>query len=753
MKQLSRFKPASRFLVPITLFCPWLLIPLPVTAQDAAATQDAVTSQDAGKEKEKSATLPEIKVTTGRVRPGTIEDVARTGSKTDTPLRDIPATVNVVPASVLKEQGVIEMNDAMRNVSSVQPLMGGGYGFANSFTSRGLALSFFRDYIPDGNLQNNYFRTMYDIERIEVLKGPGSALFGVAGPGGSLNLVTKQPRYNFGLSAGTMLGSFGTRNGYVDVTGAIPYLPNVAGRLIADMEHTDGFRGLERNIVEASPSFTWRLADDKTLHVDYDHRELKIKPDNYGILFDANSNIANVSRDTRYYSGFNKTDHTINRLGLTHHWAISDTLSMRTAFVYDARTLGLLRNAGGNQGNASGISTGRTAYQQFDNAGYTTLQNEFVWKTSTGPVKHTFLGGFEYKNVDINAARSTYTLPSINIFNPIVETSLTGPGINGSLTFDRRISSDQVSFYAQDQIDLTEQFKLRLGIRNDLVHYSDKGLQRATPTNPGSPIRYREIVQTKSMTTYSTGGVYQPTQNLAFYAGYSTGAFINLSTEPQALSTAPETSDQVEVGAKMMLFDGKADLNVALFQSSRNNYFVTLPGSGNIPTPDGKDQTRGVEVSLGVRPLAGLSIIGNGVVMDPETKARVLASNEVVLGRDPITNALITRSIYGNRPVGVATTMGNLWATYEIQSGLARGLTFGFGVTYKGDSYADSLNFLKVPSYVVFDAAASYRIKRVDLAVNIKNLTDKTYYTNPTFAGALPGNPLSAFGSIRFNFN
>jgi iron complex outermembrane receptor protein len=698
-------------------------------------------AQEVGKEK--GATLPEIKVTTGRVRPGTLEDVARTGSKTDTPLRDIPATVNVVPASVLREQGVIEMNDAMRNVSSVQPLMGGGYGFANSFTSRGLSLSFFRDYIPDGNHQNNYFRTMYDIERIEVLKGPGSALFGVAGPGGSLNLVTKQPRSNFGLSAGTMLGSFGTRNGYVDVTGAIPYLPNVAGRLIADMEHTDGFRGLERNIVEASPSFTWRLADDKTLHIDYDHREIKIKPDNYGILFDINSNIANVSRESRYYSRFNKTDHTINRLGLTHHWAISDTLSMRTAFVYDARTLELLRNAGGNQGNSDGDSTGRTAYQQFDNAGYTTFQNEAVWKTSTGPVKHTFLGGFEYKNVDISAARSTHVLRNINIFNPEVETSL-NEAVRSALTFDRRIGSDQVSFYAQDQIDLTDQFKLRLGIRNDLVHYSDKGLQRANPTAAESPTQYREIVQSKSMTTYSTGGVYQPTQNLAFYAGYSTGAFINLSTESQALSTAPETSDQIEVGAKTMFFDGKADLNVALFQSSRNNYFVILPGSGGLPTQDGKDQTRGVEVSLGARPIAGLSIIGNGVVMDPENRAGNVATNPV-LG--------ITGSVHGNRPTGVATHMGHLWSTYEIQSGLARGVMFGFGVTYKGDSYADSLNLLKVPSYVVLDAAVSYRIKRVDLAVNIKNLTDKTYYTNPTFAGALPGNPLSAFGSIRFNFN
>ena len=725
MKPLHNFKRGHRQIGPITLLSIGILAaPLSVVAQETQA----------GKEKDNP--LPEIKITTGRVRPGTLEDVARTGSKTDTPLRDIPASVDVVPASVLKEQGAITMNDAMRNVPSVQPLMGGGYGFGNSFTSRGLSLSFLRDDIPDGSAQNSYFRTMYDVDRIEVLKGPGSALFGVAGPGGSINIITKKPRNQFDLTAGTMLGSFGTRNGFVDLTG--PLGQRFAGRAIANLEHTDGFRGLERNIFEASPSLLWRLADDKTLLIDYDHREMKIKPDNYGILFDFNSNIANVSRNNRYYSPFNKTDHTINRLGLTHNWAISDTLSMRTAFVYDARTLEIVRNGGGNQGNAQGVSTGRDARQQFDNAGYTILQNEFIWKTSTGPVKHTFLGGFEYKNTDINTVRGDYTLSSINIFNPVnVETSLNG--LTRRPIFDRRITSDQTSFYAQDQIDLTKQFKLRLGIRNDLVQYGDKGFQMVSG-NYG----YREIEKTKSLTTYSTGGVYQPTEYLAFYAGYSTGAFINLATEAQAVSRSPETSDQIEVGAKTTLLDGKADLNVALFQTSRNNYFVILPGSGGQATQDGKDRSRGVEVSLGLRPMAGLNIIGSGVWMDPETLAQNVATN-AVLG--------ITGSVYGTRPVGAATHAANLWSTYQIQNGLARGLTFGFGLTYKGDTFADSLNLLRVPSYVVFDAAVSYRIKRMDLAVNIRNLTDKTYFTNATFAGALPGDPLSAYGSIRFNFN
>ena len=489
----------------IAFLVTWVLMPLHAVAQDSAGKLVKSEPKSEEKSEAKSAALPEIKITTGRVRPGTLEDIARTGSKTDTPLRDIPASIAVVPAALLQEQGVTDMNDAMRNVSSVQPLMGGGYGFGNSFTSRGLALSYLRDDLPDGGAQNSYFRTMYDVDRIEVLKGPGSALFGVAGPGGSINMITKKPQYNFDMSVGTMLGSFGTRNGFLDVTGAVPFMQNMAGRLIANMEHTNGFRGLERNIVEASPSFIWRLAPDKTLLIDFDHREMKIKPDNYGTLFDFNSNIANVSRENRYYTPFNKTDHTINRLGLIHNWAISDVLSMRTAFTFDARTLEIVRNGGGNQGNAAGFSTGRDARSQFDSAGYTQLQNEFIWKTNTGPVKHTFLGGFEYKNTDINTVRTDFSLANVNVFNPvIVETSL-NDATNRRAIFDRRITSNQTSFYAQDQIDLTDKFKLRLGIRNDLVSYSDKGFQLVSG-NYG----YREIVQTKSLTTYSTGGYISP---------------------------------------------------------------------------------------------------------------------------------------------------------------------------------------------------------------------------------------------------
>ena len=138
--------------------------------------------------------LPEVSVTQSRVKAGTPNDAARTGSKTDAPLRDVPASIAVVPESLLREEGALTMNDAMRNVSSVQPQHGGGYGYANSYNSRGLSINFLRDDLPDGTAQVGYFRTMYDIDRIEVLKGPGSALFGSGGPGGSINVVTKKPQ-------------------------------------------------------------------------------------------------------------------------------------------------------------------------------------------------------------------------------------------------------------------------------------------------------------------------------------------------------------------------------------------------------------------------------------------------------------------------------------------------------------------------------------------------------------------------------
>ncbi|WP_019448046.1 TonB-dependent siderophore receptor [Cupriavidus sp. BIS7] len=678
--------------------------------------------------------LPAVTASADKSLPGNLNETVTTGTKTDTPLRDIPAAITVIPDDVLRDQGAIDMNYALQNSAGVQPVLAGGYGFANNYAIRGLAMRFLRDGYADGPSQNGYYRTMYDVDRIEVLKGPGSALYGSGQPGGTVNLVTKAPLSKFSAEVGAFGGSFGTWGTYVDVGG--PVSSQLSTRLIADVEKSDGYRGLGRDIKEVSPSFSWAYDTNKTLTIDYDHRDISIVPDNYGIVFNNQGKIAAAPRDARYYSPFNDTRQIIDRVTVSHDWRIDPALTMRTAFIYDERTLDMTRNAGGNGGNALNQMTGRSARTQSDDGHFMLAQNELVWKTNTGPVDHTVLFGMEYSDTHINTVRTGYNLPNItNIDAPIVpETTLNGLAPVVSQGFNRVLKQQDFGVYLQDQLAFGDQFKIRAAVRTDHVNFSDIGTQGGA---------FRTIGDTQNLTAGSLGGVWQPTRTLSFYAGVSTSKFINVSTEPAALTTVPESSLQKEIGAKAEFLDGRLQTNVALFETERKNYYITLPGALS-PTPDGRDKSRGVELELAARPLSGWTVLANFVLQNVEVESNTLASNASM--------GVFNRSIAGTRPAGVARTGGRLWTTYDFQQQALHGWGVGLGLTYKGDSYADSLNLYQVPSYVVLDAAVYYRRKNLDVTLNLRNLTDKTYYISPTFSGALPGDKRSAMLTARYRF-
>lgn len=686
---------------------------------------------------EEETALPSVTVKGVQTRPGSIKSIAQAGSKTDTPIRDLPASVVVVPKEILRDQGVVDMNQAMTNVSGVQPVMAGGYGFANNYVIRGQAMRFLRDGYADGTSQNGYWRTFADVERIEVLKGPGSALYGAGQPGGTINVVTKKPRSTFGAELSTTVGSFGTLNASADITG--PLSDKVAARLIVNTEKTDGWRDLSREITEVLPSITWAITNSSMLSVDYDHRELKITPDNYGLLFDSKRQVVPVSRDTKYYSPFNYSDQTIDRLTVGHEWTFSSDLSMRTALVHDQRSLDMLRNAGGNPGNTSNQMTGRNARTQLDDARYLNLQNELVWKVGGPEAQHTILGGVEFSDTKVDTRRVSYGLGNIaDIYNPVIPESSLANATSTTVSFDRHITSRGAALYAQDQIAFGEQFKVRAGLRTERVKVADEGLMTG-----------KNVHDTLSLTTGSVGAVWQPSTQTSFYAGWSNGKFINLSTEPgrvsasvDGLTATPESSSQLELGAKLSFLNGKLDLTAALFETRRQDYYITL-ASGGDPTPEGKDHTRGLEFDLTAQPLTGLTTTANLVLLDAKTTSNVSATN---------TQLGITDNINGKRPAGVAETAGRLWAAYRLQSDNVRGLGFGGGLTYKSGSYADSLNLYEVPSYVVLDAQVFYETKSWDVALNLRNLTDRRYYTSATFSGALPGEERSAFLTARYRF-
>lgn len=142
--------------------------------------------------------------------------------------------------------------------------------------------------------------------------------------------------------------------------------------------------------------------------------------------------------------------------------------------------------------------------------------------------------------------------------------------------------------------------------------------------------------------------------------------------------------------------------------------------------------------------MAGWSVLANFIVQDVKVESNALASNAIM--------GVVNQSIAGTRPAGVARTGGRVWTTYDFQQQALHGFGVGLGLTYKGDCYADSLNLYCVPAYVVLDAAVYYRQKTWDVTLNLRNLTDKTYYVSPTFSGALPGDTRSAMLTARYRF-
>lgn len=683
------------------------------------------------------STLPEVAVTDSNNIARDYQSITTTtGSKTDTPARDIPASIITIPKVVLEDQGSKGMNDALMNVSGVQQTYAGGYGFADNFNIRGLNMRWLRDGIVDGSTQNGYYRTMTDIESIEVLKGPGSALYGSSQPGGSVNVITKQPTDKTIAKIELGAGSFDTQRVSGDFGGSVN---GVATRLNVGYERSDGFRGLGREITEVLPSVRFNLSDTQTLTLDYDYRDIKLTPDNYGISFNTKGDLVTAAgRKARLYSPMNYVKQEINRFATTHDWKPSDDFKLKTSLVYDNRDISFLRNGGANVVNNSNAITSRTIRSQVDDAEYLDFTSEATVKFKTGSLAHTFLGGVEWQNTQIDSVRVGYNLPNIsNANNPVVpESSMNGLTPVASQGFNRKLDATTKSIYVQDQVQVTEQVKLRAGLRHDNVDFSDKGSQGTTA--------YRRIADEQNLTSHQIGAVYQPIPELSFYAGVSRGAFINIATEATALTKNPEKSQSKEIGVKSVLFDGRLDLNLALFRAKRSNYYVTLPGT-TIATPDGQDETSGVEIDAIGAINSDLKLVANYTHINPKNMSDNLATLTLVQATPT--------PVKGNLPTGVSKDSGKVWLAWQPTSAAWHGLGAGIGATYKGESYADSLNLLKVPSYVVYDAAIFLRQKKWDLTVNFKNITDKTYYSVPTFIGALPGDARSVMATVRFDLN
>ena len=653
--------------------------------------------------------------------------------KTGTALEDLPASVQVIDADLVAQQGGVALKDAIHNASGVGQGGQDGFGFYDRFLVRGLDARIYSDGFSDGDQRNGIPHSMNGVERVEILKGPGSALFGSGPPGGTINIVHYAPSDTSGYGGSLQVGSFGAVSATAHLTGPT----GIAGldfRIDGLAQHTDGFRDLESKDLELRPELRW-TGGQHVVTLSFDARRLEGTPDPAGLLYVHGAPIDTVPDTAKYSTPFSYGNQDLQRASVSDVWTPAPFVTVTNRFSYLHRDLKILRN--GDGGAITGVSfTGRQLRKQHDKLDDYDYQFEPVWSFHTGPIGHTLLTGFEAQRQNLDTNRATADLPAIpDIFHPVTpETSEAG------LTFLRdakhsgaidRLNATYRSLYAADQLDLTERLKLRLSLRKDWWD-TDMTPQlfipgRLQPT--GQPFQQGvKISRDDAPTSWNVGLLYKLTPNISPFAGVSRSHLVVFSSESTQNGLAPpEAALQYEAGFKANGLSGRMTLTAAAFEVKRQNVFA-LVGD----TPFFNDQeTRGAEADLALQATDRWRVTAN------------VTSQHAELTDNP-SNPAIT----GKHPIGVPAHAANLWTSYDFSLDGLSGLRAGLGVSYRDKLYGNTLNTNAVPSFVTEDVVLSYLRDSWTLAVGVKNLADKTYYTAANGGGGLVAEPRTAFVSL-----
>lgn len=655
-------------------------------------------------------------VVTGDRAPSYRAPTAATATKTDTPLRDIPQSIQVVPRQVIQEQQVTRIGDAARNVSGVTVLQGYG-GSTDNYTIRGLTTS--------SNLRNGFrddgFLTFTDpanIERVEVLKGPASVLYGQFEPGGVVNYVTKKPLSDPYYAGELQIGSYNFYRPSLDFSGPLTPDKSLLYRLNLAYENAGSFRDfVENEVFVAAPVLTYKISDATSLTLEYEYINVDRTFDRG---FPSEPEIFDLPISRFLGEPSDRYRLTGNKPSITVEHRFSPTLRLRSAFtaqIFDAE-----------RSNAQARTFRLEADRRTLRRRYTVsdekaedygLQTDLISNFNTGSVKHELLVGFELSRNKSDGVLRRTEFTAIDIFDPVYG-SLIPTDLPTIFDTDRR--SDNLGIYLQDQIALLPNLKLLVGGRFDFVDFDSEDRLTDTTTSRNYNVFSPRV-----------GIVYQPIEPISLYASFSRSFKPNiLSTTSDGELLEPERGTQYEVGVKSELLGGRLSATLAAYNITKTNVATTDPNDLDFSIAAGEIKSRGIELDVVGRIAPGWNVIAS------------YAYNDAFVSDD---NTLPE----GSRLVNAPQHSASLWTTYEIQSGGLRGLGFGGGLYFVGDREAELPNSITLPSFVRGDATIFYRRDNYRAALNFKNLFGTQYYEAQ---GSLvyPGSPFTVVGSLSVEF-
>ena len=637
-------------------------------------------------------------------------------------LKDTPQSITVVPQQIIREEAVFNLRDVLRNVTGISLAAGeGGGAQGDNLTLRGFSAR--NDLYIDGVRDiGQYARDTFNLESVEVLKGPSSVMFGRGSTGGVINQVSKTPNLTPSYVVSGTVGSGPFYRGSVDLNQ--PLGGRAAFRLNAfgmDSE-VEGREEVHVRRWGAAPTFTIGLGTPTRLTASYYYLQDDNQPD-YGFpyLF---GKPAPVERNT--YFGLNDRDVEKDRVHI-------GTLRLEHAFTDDIRLRNTLRYAFyGREAAVSTLSIVGTptpatplssirvnragaAREQEDTA----LINvtDAIIKFDTFGLKHTLVTGLELGRETSTIQRYTFQVPGGStaltplLINPDPDADLTG--ICRVTNFRGDTTAFSFGVFAVDEITIFEWLKLMGGVRYDLFDADFRSAftgQRFSRTDTGvSPRAALVVLPTKTQTYY-----------------FSYGTSFNPSAEALSLAannadTDPETTETFEVGAKWDVMDGRLGLRAALFQTDKNNARTTDPALG-IMVLEGKQRVRGVELEAIGRILPAWNIFAGYTYLE----AKVLEALEVTAGIP----------VKGKRIQNVPENTFSLWTTYDITPQWQ----VGGGVIYVDQRFANNINVNIAPGYVRADMTVAYKpIKPLELRMNVINLADEVYFDQVHPSHVVPG--------------
>lgn len=658
-----------------------------------------------------------------------------TATKTALPLKDIPQTVDVIEVSKFKTYGINDLSvmlDGTPGIDTAYDTRGDGITIRGFDASSG---DIYRDGVRAGG---QIRRSTANVERIEILKGPASVLYGRGSGGGIVNLVSKQASFDAVSSIGLRAGSWNNRGATIDLNREIN--PNTVVRLTLDREQADSFRsGIRNENTMVSPSILYDNQRGLRWLGQYTQDTVWRRPDRAPAY---DSLPADVSFRTAYAhpDDFIEDRMKMWRSVLSYDFA-SDWSVKWTSVLHEAsqdfdhlyggsycRPNGTLLSSG-RRCTTPGRMTFTRAWQQTDNRTFTNAL-DLSGKFRTGGITHDLLVGFEVANEKRNPSLSTsitdpamaYTA-SVDPYNPVWGVPKVPHGAARTVNQHR---AESRALYVQDLIGLSEQWKLLVGARQESFEFASRNV-----------LAGKERSYNGSNLSPRVGVVWQPVAQHSLYASYSKNfspyggrGMISVAVEDNAVyDEEPQVSRQFEIGTKSDWLDGRLSTQLSLYSLELENIRYR-PDPDNDPyrwAVRGAERSRGLEASMTGR----------------------LARNWYVRGgvgwqHAKVTQDLTTPANVGKFKAGVAKKNGSIFVRYAPESPWYGEL----GVTYRGPIYNAIDNLSERAGYTRWDASVGWRAMPWTVTLAVTNLSDKRYWRST----AMPGAPRAVLLSGSYVF-